>query len=106
MIPYERYDGPAIDEVLAKPHFHNWYLGPMDVESAPGWQTVAYRASFRPYGNRVTATRYGRMHADPEYGKAGVKILKCKGGPACPNSFVRKPDDDEASADLYGFVAR
>ena len=79
------YTGPVVE--LDKPHYHAWILGEQTVPYYDGepWTYLIYTATTRPYHNRMTARNRGRMVANPDYGGAGVMVLKCDANPkTCP----------------------
>ena len=102
---YPPYTGPVV--ALDKPHFHAWILGEHTFTYLDGqpMTALAYFATLRPFHNRMTARNRGRLHANPDYGAAGVMVLKCDADPnTCPtwtnhnaaNRPVVEPETQEA----------
>ena len=85
MMEWTPYTGPVVD--LEKPHYHAWILAEHTFTYMDGQPMTAqlYSPILAPYKNRMTAWTRGRMVANPDYGKAGVMVLKCDAHPkVCP----------------------
>ena len=80
------YTGPVVD--LEKPHFHAWILGEDTFTWLDGKPWTAQRYSDNTPAlsqSPMTARNHGRFAANPDYGKAGVMVLKCDANPkVCP----------------------
>ena len=122
------------DAIASEPHYHAWVLSssPMKLYNGETLWQFGYTGIKQPHSDRTTARRHGIQVADRAYGSDGYMVRKCNGGLACPylhDDFAKvhpltevwkrgeggspaveaihiPDDDDEASADLYGFVAR